>query len=85
MSILSILSANSWEVSGHRIAPCHPCEPLTISQAQEEGIWKEFLDASSHLYMRVSPFVGPSIRRSVRRFFRNAFFSRIRETRDFDL
>ncbi len=35
---------------------------------------RTFLDASSHLYMRVCPSVGPSVRRSVRRFVRGSRF-----------
>ena len=35
-----------------------------------------FLDASTHLYMRVSPFVGPSVGPSVRRLVDPPFFMR---------
>ena len=35
-----------------------------------------FLDASSHLYKRVCPSVGPSVRRSVGRSVRNQLFSK---------
>ena len=41
----------------------------------------QFLDASSHLYKRVCPSVGPSVRRLVCLSVRNAFFFKLQKRR----
>ena len=60
-----------WSSDYRGVLP-HTCTPLS-----------HFLDASSHLYKRVCPSVGPSVRPSVRRSvtpFRKRRKTRFRET-----